>query len=252
MTEVVEVGEMTPIKFDAIPRRVPAPSLPVKRALILAAGLGRRMRPLTTDVPKCLVEVNGVPILFRSLRVLASAGVTEAIIVVGHEAEQVRRRIGTTFAGIDIQYVDAPCFDSTNNIRSLWDARSYCGEDILLLEGDVVFDRDIVMRLRDHLGNSMAVAPDSPNFSGTVVHHDADGLVTSFVLGVELRARADGMGAADDERTSGAQDGQHLPPARRGAAHHDPARALPPDRRRQRAGVLRVGLPRSRCQRLAR
>jgi histidinol-phosphate/aromatic aminotransferase/cobyric acid decarboxylase-like protein/NDP-sugar pyrophosphorylase family protein len=169
--------------------------LPVRRALILAAGLGQRMRPLTTDVPKCLVEVNGIPILFRSLRVLASAGVTEAIIVVGHEAAQVRRRVGHNFAGIDVEYVDAPSFDTTNNIRSLWDARRYCDEDILLLEGDILFDRDVVMRLREQVGSSMAVAANNANFSGTVVRHDDNGFVTAFILGAELDGRLNGNDA---------------------------------------------------------
>jgi histidinol-phosphate/aromatic aminotransferase/cobyric acid decarboxylase-like protein/NDP-sugar pyrophosphorylase family protein len=166
--------------------------LPVRRALILAAGLGQRMHPLTIDVPKCLVEVNGVPILFRSLQALASAGVTEAIIVVGHEAAQVRRKVGHNFAGIEIEYVDAPSFDTTNNIRSLWDARRYCDEDILLLEGDILFDSDVVMRLCEQVGSSMAVAPNNANFSGTVVRHDDNGFVTAFILGAELDGHLNG------------------------------------------------------------
>jgi len=172
--------------LETAPGNLPPGSSPVRRALILAAGLGRRMRPLTDNVPKCLVEVNGVPILFRSLRVLASAGVTEAIVVVGHEALQVRRRVGRNFAGMHIEYVDAPAFDTTNNIRSLWDARRYCDQDILLLEGDIVFDRDVVMRLRDRPGSSMAVAANSTNFSGTVVRRDSNGFVTAFILGADL------------------------------------------------------------------
>lgn len=171
---------------EPVPGNLSVGSRPVRRALILAAGRGLRMRPLTIDVPKCLVEVNGVPILLRSLRVLASAGVTQAIIVVGHEAAQVRRRVGHTFAGIGIEYVDAPSFDTTNNIRSLWDARQYCDEDILLVEGDVVFDRDVVMRLLDQVGSSVAVAPNNPDFSGTVVRHDDNGLVTAVILGADL------------------------------------------------------------------
>ncbi len=181
MTQTIAVGAQEPV-----PGNLSQGSPPVRRALILAAGLGLRMRPLTTTVPKCLVEVNGIPILFRSLRVLASAGVTEAIIVVGHEAVQVRRRVGHSLFGIDIEYVDAPFFETTNNIRSLWDARQYCDEDILLLEGDIVFDRDVVMRLREQVGSSMAVAPNNANFSGTVVRHDDNGFVTAFILGAEL------------------------------------------------------------------
>ncbi len=186
MTQMVAGGARESSRGNLSPE--PAP---VRRAIILVAGIGRRLRPLTADVPKCLVEVNGVPILFRALGVLASAGVTEAIIVVGHEAAQVRRRVGRNFAGIDIEYVKAPLFDTTNNIRSLWDARRYCDEDIFLLEGDVLFDRDVVMRLGEQAGNSMAVAPNDANFSGTVVHRDHNGFVTDFVLGAELDGRLD-------------------------------------------------------------
>ncbi len=193
MTHTVAVGAQEPV-----PGNLSNGSLPVRRALILAAGLGLRMRPLTAALPKCLVEVNGIPILFRSLRILASAGVTEAIIVVGHEAVQVRRRVGHSFAGIDIEYVDAPSFDTTNNIRSLWDARRYCDEDILLLEGDIVFDRDVVMRLREQVGSSMAVAPNNANFSGTVVRHDDNGFVTAFILGADLDG---GLNGNDAQKT---------------------------------------------------
>ncbi|MDQ6837288.1 MAG: aminotransferase class I/II-fold pyridoxal phosphate-dependent enzyme, partial [Actinomycetota bacterium] len=187
MTQTVGVGAL-----ERVSGSLSSGSPPVRRALILAAGTGQRMRPLTTDVPKCLVEVNGVPIVFRSLRVLASAGVTEVIIVVGHEAAQVRRRVGHNFAGVDIEYVDAPSFDTTNNIRSLWDARRYCDEDILLVEGDILFDRDVVMRLLGQIGSSMAVVPNNPNFSGTVVRHDDNGFVTAFILGAELDGRLTG------------------------------------------------------------
>ena len=156
---------------------------PVRRAVILAAGMGSRMGSLTTSIPKCLVEVNGVPILLRSLQVLASAGVTEAVVVVGYQADQVRYRVGGTFAGMQISYVDAPLFDQTNNICSLWDARRYLTEDVLLIEGDVVFDLDVVLGLYEHRGSSMAVAADRAELSGTVVRHDDQGLVTSFILG---------------------------------------------------------------------
>ncbi len=164
---------------------------PVRRAVILAAGMGSRMGALTTSVPKCLVEVNGVPILFRSLHVLASAGVTEVVVVVGYEADQVRRRVGCTFDGMAIEYVDAPLFDQTNNICSLWDARRYLDEDILLIEGDVVFELDVVMGLREQAGCSMAVAADRAELSGTVVRHDDRGLVTSFILGAGRAALVD-------------------------------------------------------------
>ncbi|MDQ2796923.1 MAG: aminotransferase class I/II-fold pyridoxal phosphate-dependent enzyme [Actinomycetota bacterium] len=156
------------------------------------------MHPLTADVPKCLIEVNGVPILFRSLRALAAAGVTQAVIVVGHEADQVRRRVGHDFAGIAITYVDAPSYNTTNNIRSLWDARGHCDQDILLVEGDVLFDSSVVTRLCEQVGSSIAVAPNHMNFSGTVVNRDRNGMVTAFILGADLAGHPDG---ADAQKT---------------------------------------------------
>ncbi len=193
MTQTTALGD------PEVDSTAPPRSLAVRRAIILAAGIGQRMRPLTTMVPKCLVEVNGVPIVFRALRVLAAAGVTEVIIVVGHEANQVRRRVGYRFAGIDVEYVDAPLYASTNNIRSLWEARLRCDEDILLLEGDVLFDLDVIERLCAEAGSSLAVAANNPNLSGTVVRSDEHGMVTAFILGAEL-ALMNGSARADTTR----------------------------------------------------
>ncbi len=92
---------------------------PVRRAVILAAGKGNRLQPLTTHVPKCLIEVGGEPLLERALHALASQGVAEAVIVIGYKGDAVRERIGSCFAGVDIRYVEAPDFETTNNIRSL-------------------------------------------------------------------------------------------------------------------------------------
>ena len=90
--------------------------------MILAAGQGTRLERLAADAPKCLVELDGQSLLERALDALASQGVTEAVIVVGYRSEAVRERIGSCFAGVDIRYVEAPDFETTNNIRSLWDA----------------------------------------------------------------------------------------------------------------------------------
>ncbi len=157
----------------------------VRRAIILAAGKGTRLQPLTADLPKCLVEVGGQPLLERALRALVSRGVVEVVIVIGYGGDAIRERIGCCFGGLTIHYVEAPDFATTNNIRSLWDARDYLDQDVLLLEADVVFDPQIVTALLDVPGSSAAVAPFAPPLSGTVVHCDSNDRVTSFTLGSE-------------------------------------------------------------------
>lgn len=161
----------------------------VQRALILAAGRGSRLQPLTADIPKCLVEIGGESLLERALRALASQCVTEAVIVIGYKGEVVRERIGSDFAGIAIHYVEAPDYATTNNIRSLWDARDFLDQDILLLEADVAFDSAIINALRMESGSSMAVAPYDRSLRGTVVRRDGRGQVTSFTLGADQDKR---------------------------------------------------------------
>ena len=166
-------------------RRSNVDSRSVSRAVILAAGEGTRLQPLTADLPKCLVKVDGKPLLMRALDALASQGVDEAVIVIGDGGDTIRERIGKSYAELAIHYVEAPHYETTNNIRSLWDARRYLDQDILLLEADVVFDPEVVGALLGTPGSSAAVAPFRRPLSGTVVHRDGDNQVTSFTLGSE-------------------------------------------------------------------
>ncbi len=166
-------------------------ALSVRRAVILAAGRGSRLQPLTAKVPKCLVEIGGESLLERALRALASLGVAEAVIVIGYKGEVVRDRIGSRFAGVDIFYVEAPDYETTNNIRSLWDARDYLDQDTLLLEADVAFDPAVIAALLMESGSSIAVAPYDRSLSGTVVRRDRHGQVTSFTLGADQDQRFD-------------------------------------------------------------
>ncbi|PZC44158.1 MAG: Histidinol-phosphate/aromatic aminotransferase [Chloroflexi bacterium] len=155
----------------------------VQRAILLAAGKGTRLQPLTADLPKCLVEVDGKPLLMRALDALALEGVKEAVIVVGYGGDTIREQVGPSHAGLTIRYVDAPDFATTNNIRSLWDARRYLDQDIFLLEADVAFDPGVLAALQAVPGSSAAVAPYRRPLSGTVVHRDGNAQVTSFTLG---------------------------------------------------------------------
>ena len=154
----------------------------VRRAVLLAAGTGTRLRPLTAEVPKCLVEVAGESIVERALRVLRSQGVGEVVIVVGHCGEKLRERLGSRFADIELRYVEAPDYATTNNIRSLWDARSALDRDVILIEGDLIFDEAVISALLAIPGSSAAVVPVERAPSGTKVILNETNRVVSFLL----------------------------------------------------------------------
>ena len=121
------------------PRRLPSPLAPIPlNALILAAGRGRRLLPYTSERPKCLLPVGPGTILQHQLRRLAAAGVEEAIIVAGFGAEAVRRQAQAP-SPLPVRVVYNPFFAISDNLVSLWSARSEIGGDALLLNGDNVF-----------------------------------------------------------------------------------------------------------------
>ena len=111
----------------------------IPKAIILAAGMGNRLGPLTDTLPKCLVPVNGVPVLVNTLNHLADSGMSEVVIVVGYLKERIFERIGDRFRGMKVTYVESKRYATTNNIYSLWLAREHLTEDILLLDADVFF-----------------------------------------------------------------------------------------------------------------
>ena len=140
------------------------------QAVILAAGQGTRLRPLTDHRPKCLVEVEGQPILRYQLEALCDVGVRECVIVVGHRAAQVRRAFGSRFRGLSITYVENPVFETTNNIYSLWLVRRQIAGEMLLLEGDLLFDPALLRAVLDTPHENVAVV-DRFRFpmNGTVI-----------------------------------------------------------------------------------
>jgi len=142
-------------------------SEPVRTALLLAAGTGSRLAPLTDNTPKCLVAVNKISILERLLNSLEEHNFNRLVVVLGHQADCIRDYLGTRKRGMDITYITSPLYKTTNNIYSLWLARNVIDEPFLLIESDLVFDTDM---LTDMLyPDRVAVAKIEPWMNGTTV-----------------------------------------------------------------------------------
>jgi len=142
-------------------------SEPVRTALLLAAGTGSRLAPLTDNTPKCLVAVNEISILERLLSSLQEHNFNRLVVVLGHQADCIRDYLGTRKRGMDITYITSPLYKTTNNIYSLWLARNVINEPFLLIESDLVFDTDM---LTDMLyPDRVAVAKIEPWMNGTTV-----------------------------------------------------------------------------------
>ena len=150
-----------------------------RTALILAAGLGRRLGPKTADRPKALIEVGGITLLERQLRALADAGLAPVLVVTGHYAD----RVGTALAGMDlgqdVRTIFNPRFADANNIVSFLAAAEDIGLGCILLNSDIVVDPSIIAEVAQAGdGNWLVVDTDEPLAAEEMkVEVDADGRV---------------------------------------------------------------------------
>ncbi len=153
----------------------------ITTALLLAAGSGSRLQPLTDNCPKCLTEVHGIPILKRLVSCLVEEGFKRLVVVVGYLDAQIRDYLELHASGLEIEFVDCREYATTNNIYSLWRARNYIREPFVLIESDLVFDSHLLgqMRVRDRI----AVARFQTPLLGTTVSINEFGRVLSFRVG---------------------------------------------------------------------
>jgi len=118
------------------------------KALILNSGIGKRMVHLTKEKPKCLVRLNhSETILSRQLRILKNNGIFDIIITTGPYQNVLVEYVRKNHAGLNIEFVFNPKFDSTNYIYSIYLAKDSCRDDILLLHGDMVFDEKVLSEI---------------------------------------------------------------------------------------------------------
>lgn len=119
------------------------------KAIILAAGMASRLRPLTLNTPKCLLNVGERPLLQRSMDAIIQSGVKDFVIVTGYLHEMIEDFVTKHYGDtINVKFIHNDVYDSTNNIYSLWLARPEAdGEDFLLLDSDLLYDPQIVVKV---------------------------------------------------------------------------------------------------------
>ncbi len=114
------------------------------KAIILAAGKGKRLRPLTKKIPKPLVKVSGFPILSYQINALINLDITNIIICVGYKGKKIIEFCNSNYSNVDFTFINKSNLQSTNNLYSLYLAEKYLKKDILLMNGDVIFDKEIL------------------------------------------------------------------------------------------------------------
>lgn len=150
----------------------------ITTALLLAAGTGSRLFPLTQKSPKCLTLVNEKPILERLVNGLKQQGFKRLVIVTGYLENCIREFLGSLAGDMTIEYIHSPLYRTTNNIYSLWMAREIINEPFVLIESDLVFD---VSQLDEMIfPDRIAVALMQPWMNGTTVTFDQSLQVKSF------------------------------------------------------------------------
>lgn len=153
------------------------------QAIILAAGMGKRLGELTKNNTKCMIRVNNTTLIERMLHQLECQHLERIIIVIGYQGQKLKDYIAALNISTPILYVENPVYDQTNNIYSLYLAKDYLLEqDTILLESDLIFEDAVLDQLIQHPYPSLAlVAKFESWMDGTVVTLDAEDNIKRFI-----------------------------------------------------------------------
>lgn len=159
------------------------------QAIILAAGMGKRLKELTQNNTKCMVKVNGVALIERLLFQLEPYNLSKVIIVTGYEGQKLKDFIGGLNIKTPVVYVDNPIYDKTNNIYSLSLAKDYlCKEDTLLFESDLIVEDSVIELLTDDPRETLALVDKYESWmDGTCVKLSDDDDIIDFVPGKKFK-----------------------------------------------------------------
>lgn len=150
----------------------------ITTALLLAAGTGSRLLPLTIDSPKCMTLVSEISILARLVENLAIQGIKKLVVVTGHLSATIVDFLGERYKGISIEYIHSPLYKTTNNIFSLWMARKIMVDPFILIESDLVFNSSVLGEMM--YPDKMAIAGIEDWMEGTSVTINKDRKVIGF------------------------------------------------------------------------
>ena len=151
-------------------------------AILLAAGMGTRLASRTRSLPKPLVPVNGVPIAKNAVARLAAAGVSRTTVVLGHCGDQIKTALGDVVGGMRIRYHVNEQYESTGTARSLWLGLQEVDADVLVLEGDVFFERNVLEHfLGEPYTDATLVERWHEALDGSVVELGRDDFVARWV-----------------------------------------------------------------------
>lgn len=156
----------------------PYPPKRITTALLLAAGTGSRLLPLTQKSPKCLTLVNETSILERLIKSLNQHGFKRLIVVTGHLEDCIRDFLKTRAGNIKIEYVFSPLYKTTNNIYSLWMARKIIDEPFMLIESDLIFEPSLLTEML--YPDRIAIARMKPSLNGSTVTLNQSNEVDAF------------------------------------------------------------------------
>ncbi len=126
--------------------------------VILAAGMAKRLRPLTDERPKCLLKVGERTLLERTIDAQVAAGITEWVVVTGYRANMIRDFLTGHYPELTFHFIDNPDYAHNNNIFSLWLTRPYTnGKEFLLMDSDILFDPQILPEVLGKEGSVLAL-----------------------------------------------------------------------------------------------
>ena len=149
--------------------------------VILAAGMAKRLRPLTDERPKCLLSVGERTLLERTVDAQIAAGIDEWVVVTGYRAEMIRTFLTEHYPGRLFHFIDNPDYAHNNNIFSLWLSRPFAdGKDFLLMDSDILFDPQIIPTVINTADSALAVNRHELGDEEMKVVVDADGRITEI------------------------------------------------------------------------